>query len=40
MTIRRLPFDFKSYITEMTDRNLKLPGWLCRLLLAAQEWRG
>lgn len=40
MTIRRLPFDFKSYITEMTDRNLKLPGWLCQLLLAAQARRG
>lgn len=37
VTIRRLPFDFKSYITEMTARNLKLPGWLCRLLLALQE---
>lgn len=37
VTIRRLPFDFKSYITEMTDRNLKLPAWLCRLLLALQE---
>ncbi len=36
MTIRRLPFDFKSYITEMLNRNLNLPGWLCRLLLAAQ----
>ena len=34
VAIRRLPFDFKSYITEMTDRNLKLPAWLCRLLLA------
>ena len=34
VAIRRLPFDFKSYITEMTDRNLKLPTWLCRLLLA------
>ena len=40
MTIRRLPFDFKSYVINMTDRNLKLPGWLYRLLLAAQEWRG
>ena len=37
MTIRRLPFDFKSYVTDMTDRNLRLPGWLCRLLLAVQE---
>ncbi len=37
MTIRRLPFDFKSYITEMLNRDLDLPGWLCQLLLAAQE---
>ena len=36
MTIRRLPFDFKSYITEMLDRKLDLPRWLCQLLLAAQ----
>lgn len=36
MTIRRLPFDFKSYVTEMLDRGLNLPGWLCQLLLAAQ----
>lgn len=36
MTIRRLPFDFKSYITEMLNRDLDLPGWLCQLLLAAQ----
>ena len=37
MTIRRLPFDFKSYITEMLDRKLDLPYWLYRLLLAARE---
>ena len=37
MTIRRLPFDFKSYITEMLNHDLNLPGWLCQLLLAAQE---
>ena len=36
MTIRRLPFDFKSYITEMLDRKLDLPRWLCQFLLAAQ----
>ena len=40
MTVRRLPFDFKSYITEMADRNLNLPGWLYRLLLAAQAGLG
>ena len=37
VTIRRLPFDFKSYITEMINRDLDLPGWLCQLLLAAKE---
>ena len=37
MTIRRLPFDFKSYITEMLNHDLNLPGWLRHLLLAAQE---
>ena len=36
VTIRRLPFDFKSYISEMIARNLDLPIWLCQLLLAAQ----
>ena len=36
MTIRRMPFDFKSYVTEMLDRRLNLPGWLCQLLLAAR----
>ena len=36
MTIRRLPFDFKSYITEMLDRKLDLPRWLRELLFAAQ----
>ena len=36
MTIRRLPFDFKSYITEMLDRKLDLPRWLCQLILAVQ----
>ena len=37
MTIRRLPFDFKSYITEMLNHDLNLPRWLCQLLRAAQE---
>ena len=36
MTIRRLPFDFRSYVMEMLNRNLNLPGWLCQLLLAVQ----
>ena len=36
MTIRRLPFDFKSYILAMLERKLQLPVWLLRLLAAAQ----
>ena len=36
MTVRRLPFDFKSYILAMLDRKLQLPFWLLRLLSAAQ----
>ena len=36
VTIRRLPFDFKSYIAGMLERKLDLPAWLCRLLMAAQ----
>ena len=40
MTVQRLPFDFKSYITEMCAHNLSLPGWLYRLLLAAQAGDG
>ena len=34
-TVRRLPFDFKSYIEEMISRKIGLPQWLCRILLAA-----
>ena len=37
VTVRRLPFDFKSYITEMLDRKIQLPVWLLRLLTAAQS---
>ena len=37
VTLRRLPFDFKSYISEMLDRKIRLPGWLLQLLLAAQS---
>lgn len=33
--MRRLPFDFKSYITEMLKRDLPLPNWLTEILLAA-----
>ena len=37
MTIRRLPFDFKSYINDMLAHRTVLPGWLLRLLRAAQS---
>lgn len=30
--IRRLPFDFKSYVMMMLDRDINLPGWLADLL--------
>ena len=35
--VRRLPFDFKSYITEMLRNDLSLPDWLVELLLAAKK---
>ena len=34
-TVRRLPFDFKSYISEMLARKLDLPLWLCDILRMA-----
>ena len=37
VTVRRLPFDFKSYIQAMLDRKIQLPVWLLRLLVAAQS---
>ena len=37
VTVRRLPFDFKSYIQAMLAHDINLPGWLYRLLLAAQS---
>ena len=37
VTVRRLPFDFKSYICEMLARNIELPYWLLELLAAARE---
>jgi len=37
VTIRRLPFDFQSYIGEMIDRNIDLPMWLYRLLMAFRQ---
>ena len=36
MTFRRLPFDFRGYITEMLDRNVDMPGWLYQLLVWGQ----
>ena len=32
VTLRRLPFDFKGYITEMLAHEIDLPSWLCDLL--------
>jgi predicted phosphodiesterase len=37
VTIRRLPFDFESYISEMLARKLELPMWLCDLLEKAHR---
>ena len=36
LAIRRLPFDFKSYIMEMISSGNDLPGWLLFLLASAQ----
>ena len=36
ITFRRLPFDFKGYITEMLDRDVDMPGWLYQLLVWGQ----
>lgn len=36
VTIRRLPFDFKSYIADMLANNVNFPLWLCELLLKAK----
>ena len=35
--LRRLPFDFESYIAGMIDRNLDLPLWLRRILAVARS---
>ena len=34
-TVRCLPFDFKSYVSEMLARGIGLPAWLYRILVAA-----
>ena len=39
VTIRRLPFDFKGYITEMLAHEIDLPSWLCDLLRRSAECR-
>ena len=40
MTIRRLPFDFKSFIHGMIDSGVGLPGWLMQMLeIAARRSR-
>ena len=35
--VRRLPFDFKSYMTEMLKNDLALPDWLVKILLEASR---
>ena len=35
--LRRLPFDFKSYIAEMLSRGIGLPRWLRDILLAVRD---
>ena len=37
VTIRRLSFDFKGYITEMLAHGIDLPSWLCDLLQKSKE---
>ena len=42
VTIRRLPFDFKSYVSEMLAHGIDLPNWLCDLFrkaAARRAWR-
>ncbi len=34
-TLRRLPFDFPNYISNMLCRRIDLPGWLYRILVIA-----
>ena len=40
VTIRRLPFDFKGYVTEMLAHEIDLPSWLCDLLQKLQARGG
>ena len=35
--VRRLPFDFNSYVKAMLSRKMNLPGWLCSLLQLARS---
>ena len=36
VTLRRLPFDFKSYVTELLAHGIELPSWLLDLVRAAK----
>ncbi len=35
--MRRLPFDFKSYVKAMLSRKMNLPGWMCSLFQLARS---
>ncbi|MBO7683460.1 MAG: metallophosphoesterase family protein [Kiritimatiellae bacterium] len=38
-TIRRIPFDYRTYVSEMLRGNVGLPPWLCRMMLLASRFR-
>lgn len=40
VTVRRLPFDFGSYVREMVSRKIELPYWLCELLMVVRKLSG
>lgn len=40
VTLRRLPFDFKGYVTEMLAHKVQFPGWLDQLVRAALKYGG
>lgn len=37
VAFRRLPFDFKDYVSKMVEAKIELPQWLSELLLAARS---
>lgn len=39
VTVRRLPFDFKSYVAGLLAHGIELPAWLCGLLRKASAGR-